>query len=488
MHVSRLRELVLNLSMSNSTLRSLPSTIMDATIPGYGALSQLIFRVFGIDVGLIVSSIVAIFGLLRRGQFFYRRFDDYFMTYFTSAIEIEGNNVLYHQILSVTTSEQSDDRESVDPGNEGVLGDQGIFNFEKWASSIPPCYEPNFRLDRFFFDGRTFYFMRQKLENRRNSYAAGSDECMVIRCTSRNTQPIKDSEKRMTSIFRPGLKDRSTPATARWYAARGIPHRRDYLFHGPPGVGKTSLSFALAGIFGLGVYVISLSEVALTEANVGRFFSHLPKRCVVLLEDIDSAGLRGRNEPVSTDPTDSVQGLSDNGADSDDGITKIGKNHDGCSKVGESKSLISLAGLLNIIDGAASHEGHVLIINLIRPGRVDVQVQFTLATHDQIRAIFERMCTVQTNRTKYQNTHEATCKAWGSTVQRKGYVLSSEQVTDMATQFANLLPEDTFSPAEIQGYLLRKRMYPSGALREVRRWRNAQIEAKKKGKKAFTTL
>ena len=35
------------------------------------------------------------------------------------------------------------------------------------------------------------------------------------------------------------------PETPRWYANRGIPYRRGYLFHGPPGTGKTSLSFAL---------------------------------------------------------------------------------------------------------------------------------------------------------------------------------------------------------------------------------------------------
>ena len=36
----------------------------------------------------------------------------------------------------------------------------------------------------------------------------------------------------------------STPA---WYNDRGIPYRRGYLLHGPPGCGKSSFITALAG-------------------------------------------------------------------------------------------------------------------------------------------------------------------------------------------------------------------------------------------------
>src|SRR4051812_35552483 len=81
------------------------------------------------------------------------------------------------------------------------------------------------------------------------------------------------------------------PATPRWYANRGIPLRRGYLFHGPPGTGKTSLSFALAGVFGLDIHVISLLDPSLTEEDLSALFNSLPRRCVVLLEDIDTAGL-----------------------------------------------------------------------------------------------------------------------------------------------------------------------------------------------------
>lgn len=56
-----------------------------------------------------------------------------------------------------------------------------------------------------------------------------------------------------------------------WYRALGIPHRRGYLFHGPPGCGKTSFARALASHFDMSIYLVNLStsgmsDEALTES------------------------------------------------------------------------------------------------------------------------------------------------------------------------------------------------------------------------------
>lgn len=50
------------------------------------------------------------------------------------------------------------------------------------------------------------------------------------------------------------------PAERRFYARRGVPYRRGYLFYGPPGTGKTSMSLVLAGAFGLELYALNLHK------------------------------------------------------------------------------------------------------------------------------------------------------------------------------------------------------------------------------------
>jgi chaperone BCS1 len=135
------------------------------------------------------------------------------------------------------------------------------------------------------------------------------------------------------------------PATASWYAEQGIPYRRGYLFHGPPSTKKTSLSFALARVFGLGIYCISLGERALTEANLATLFNHLLEQCIILLEDIDLASVRQDADNVRKPVPDSSSNSRDNkGADSP--IKTKNAN--------STRSIISLASLLNIINRAAS--------------------------------------------------------------------------------------------------------------------------------------
>ncbi|RYP67596.1 hypothetical protein DL771_007148 [Monosporascus sp. 5C6A] len=64
-----------------------------------------------------------------------------------------------------------------------------------------------------------------------------------------------------------------------------------YMLHGPRDKGKTSLSRPLAGVFGLGLYVLKMQSVS-GDTILEGVFQELPPYCIVLLEDIDAVGMK----------------------------------------------------------------------------------------------------------------------------------------------------------------------------------------------------
>jgi chaperone BCS1 len=73
--------------------------------------------------------------------------------------------------------------------------------------------------------------------------------------------------------------------TEDYYYQNGTPYRRGYLFYGPLGTGKTSLSTAIASHYDLPVCVIGLA--GMTDTVLQNKFQSLPTRCVIFFEDID---------------------------------------------------------------------------------------------------------------------------------------------------------------------------------------------------------
>ncbi|KAF8643766.1 hypothetical protein AX16_008785 [Volvariella volvacea WC 439] len=150
-----------------------------------------------------------------------------------------------------------------------------------------------------------------------------------------------------------------------WYADRGIPYRRGYLLHGPPGSGKTSYIQALAGSLSYDICLLNLSERGLTDDKLNHLLSNAPERCFVLIEDIDAAF----NKRVQT---------------SEDGY----------------QSSVTFSGFLNALDGVASGEERIIFMTtnhiekldpaLIRPGRVDVAELIDDASPTQARRLFTR--------------------------------------------------------------------------------------------------
>lgn len=70
------------------------------------------------------------------------------------------------------------------------------------------------------------------------------------------------------------------------YAEMGLPWHRGYLFHGPPGSGKTSLAHALASHFALDVYWVPIADIE-SDAAFLQLLGEIHTGGVLLLEDID---------------------------------------------------------------------------------------------------------------------------------------------------------------------------------------------------------
>ena len=117
----------------------------------------------------------------------------------------------------------------------------------------------------------------------------------------------------------------------RWYCERGIPYRRGYLFHGPPGTGKTSLVAAVASELGLPIYVVSLASGRLTDQTFAEALACAAPRCILLLEDVDS-GFVGRSMQSSAADKGTVDAVGARGG-------------------------LTFSGLLNAIDGVGAQEG-----------------------------------------------------------------------------------------------------------------------------------
>ncbi|KAI0169501.1 BCS1 N terminal-domain-containing protein [Hypoxylon sp. FL1284] len=570
-----------------------PSLLLTAlgVIWAFNRLSrQLYYLVHGIVVQHFMSSVQV-------------RHPDDIYTHLMKWLATQPRLVNSRSLMAETSNKEA--WEDEDASN--VTRDSSGFylNFSNQEAKSPAQYVPAIGLHGFWWRGHYFTLTRKRemVFSESSSRAFKEHDDITISCFWRSPQPIKQflahikevyysNHQARTIIKRPTrlgnprytgrgnwhmvanrpVRDIRTvvldedqklkvladineylhPETPRWYANRGIPLRRGYLFYGPPGTGKTSLSFALAGIFGLDIHVISLLEPSLTEEDLSGLFATLPRRCIVLLEDIDTAGLKRH---VSTDAEDEGQGGSSarpqrgapsktHNSNGDDtaakATTNTTTNTDNTNnnaggggapynwKVSDlakalkkddkpdQRSGISLSGLLNAIDGVASHEGRVLIMTtnlpdqlddaLIRPGRIDLQVGFTNATRDQARELFLRMYEgddragtsrrrtaatkiLSTSSSATDTTTSPSSKTLDGSAEKSG-TAEDEMATDggldvrmselpeVARLFSLKVPEGALSPAQIQGYLLKRKKHPRRALDEADAWVDGLVKQK----------
>jgi hypothetical protein len=153
-----------------------------------------------------------------------------------------------------------------------------------------------------------------------------------------------------------------------WFNAKKLPYRRGYLFHGPPGNGKTSLIRSMLTHARLPAYTMKRFSANDAMMTFEHMFEEAAKneRAIIILEDIDRS-------------------FSSKGNEKDSDQTRI-----------------SFSTFLNCLDGVGNREGLILIATannprnldmavLERPGRFDRVVGFPNASEELRVQYFTRL-------------------------------------------------------------------------------------------------
>lgn len=262
------------------------------------------------------------------------------------------------------------------------------------------------------------------------------------------------------------------------------------------------------------VYVISLSRTGLDDNSLQELISDLPERCIALMEDIDvafhhtlSRDLPGEEEASEEIPLPSA-----------------------APRPQDRSSKISLSGLLNALDGVGAQEGRLLFATtnryealdaaLRRPGRMDVHVEFNLASQYQVGKLFERfyLPTPRTSFTLRSPSEDSTASkdedvsdsGYGTPVEpeteklidvelptrvhdqsiaitarrrRRDVKIPPGELDSLMERFREIVPERVFSMAALQGYLLMHKNQPHRAVECVGKWVEEEM-AKRESRKS----
>ncbi len=183
------------------------------------------------------------------------------------------------------------------------------------------------------------------------------------------------------------------------YKTLGLPETLGLLFHGEPGTGKTSCIKAIAKYLDMSIILVPMNHIKTKKRLEELFFStriNTPQdKRIYVFEEIDCNGWESIVRPrslnkVEVEEEETVETSCEKESDTVVVKKKTEKNND----------KLTLGGILEIIDGIIECPGRVIIMTtnhkehldsaLLRPGRIDMTVEFKKLRHTHIAEIYKK--------------------------------------------------------------------------------------------------
>ncbi|KAF9880830.1 mitochondrial chaperone bcs1 [Colletotrichum karsti] len=393
-----------------------------------GTISQYL----GFDLNLYIP-LFLVLGLTGVGRYLIDEIKYLFNTYLMAEAGVFPDDEIYNILMSWVANQSFASKSRHFIANLNRVQESSLFQPSGQDHSKPRSqslkYTPSFGTHLFWYKNRPIFFRRTKIHKDLGPRIKAEE--ITLRCFGYSPSLLKDLLKDAHEEYMKIHENKTMVYSAEqrrfgaeWNCCMALEPRHFSTIITRPGLKESIID--------------DITDYLSAETQ-------LPQECIVLFEDIDAAGLTSTRAAAGPDEKRKFSSASDN-------------------------DRLSLSGLLNLLDGVAIQEGRILIMStnhaenldkaLIRPGRVDMIIQFTLADSHMLSNIFQ---------TVFASTSTQDKPEKNTPVDQRPRVVSSE-IKALSEQFAARIPSGEFSPAEIQGYLIRYKRKPEMAVSGAEDW------------------